>query len=105
VIIDCTGRLVLGEESAALREQAHPLLSNKGRIILNFANVTRIDSGGLGTLVALYATANNLGASIKLACLGERLTDLLQMTKLLTVFEVYDTERRAIQSFGTSAVA
>ena len=69
------------------------------QIVLNLGGVSYIDSGGLGTLVALYTTAHNAGGSIKLANLTQRVGDLLQVTKLLTVFEVYDSEEKAIQSF------
>ncbi|HWF93263.1 MAG TPA: STAS domain-containing protein, partial [Terriglobales bacterium] len=62
-----------------------------------------IDSGGLGTLVALYTSARNSGGSIKLANLTQRVGDLLQVTKLLTVFDVYDSEERALESFRTAA--
>jgi anti-sigma B factor antagonist len=65
--------------------------------------VSYIDSGGLGTLVALYTTARSAGGSIKLANLTERVGDLLQVTKLLTVFEVFDSEKGALESFRTAA--
>jgi anti-sigma B factor antagonist len=72
---------------------------------LNLGDVNYIDSGGLGTLVALYTTARNAGGSVKLCNLTQRVGDLLQVTKLLTVFDVYDSEDQAIQSFRKSAVA
>ncbi len=87
-VVDCAGRIVFGEETAELRDRVRTLIA-KGRVILNLADVTYIDSGGLGTLVALYTTARNAGGSIKLARLTQRVGDLLQVTKLLTVFEVY----------------
>ena len=64
--------------------------------MLNLGGITYIDSGGLGTLVALYTTAHNAGGAVKLANLTQRVGDLLQVTKLLTVFEVYDSEEKAI---------
>jgi anti-sigma B factor antagonist len=103
LVVDCAGRIVFGEESAELRETVKKLIAQSGRIVLNLSNVSYIDSGGLGTLVALYTTARNAGGSIKLANLTERVGDLLQVTKLLTVFEVFDSEKGALESFRTAA--
>ncbi len=103
LVVDCAGRIVFGEESAELRETVKKLIAQSGRIVLNLAHVSYIDSGGLGTLVALYTTARSAGGSIKLANLTERVGDLLQVTKLLTVFEVFDSEKGALESFRTAA--
>lgn len=105
VIVDCAGRIVFGEESADLRDTVKMVITQSKRIILNLAGVTYIDSGGLGTLVALYTTARNSGGSIKLANLTQRVGDLLQVTKLVTIFDVYENEQKAIDSFrkGTAA--
>jgi len=103
LIVDCSGRIIFGEESADLRDTVRKLLPDNKRVILNLGGVNYIDSGGLGTLVALYTTARNAGGSIKLANLTQRVGDLLQVTKLLTVFEVYDSEGRAIESFKDAA--
>ncbi|GAC1439585.1 MAG: hypothetical protein NVS9B5_06310 [Terriglobales bacterium] len=105
VVVDCFGRLVFGEESATLRDTIKKLISADSRLIINLGGVTYIDSGGLGTLVAIYTTARTAGGSIKLANLTRRVGDLLQITKLLTVFEVYDSEEKAVESFKTSAAA
>lgn len=105
IVVDCIGRIIFGEESSELRERVRGLLSSGSRIVLNLGEVTYIDSGGLGTLVALYTSARNSGASIKLANLTRRIGDLLQVTKLLTVFEVYDTEEEAVQSLRKGAAA
>jgi anti-sigma B factor antagonist len=104
-IVDCNGRIVFGEESALLRDTLKKLIAENSQIILNLGGVTYIDSGGLGTLVALYTTAHNAGGSVKLANLTQRVGDLLQVTKLLTVFEVYDSEEKALQSFQKGAAA
>jgi anti-sigma B factor antagonist len=96
---------VFGEETAALRDHVKSLVSENARIVLSLGDVTYIDSGGLGTLVALYTTAQNAGASVKLARLTKRVGDLLQVTKLLTVFEVYDSEEAAVMSFRKGAAA
>ncbi|HEV2698426.1 MAG TPA: STAS domain-containing protein [Terriglobales bacterium] len=105
VVVDLAGRLVFGEETAALRDQVKSLIAQDGKLVLSLADVTYIDSGGLGTLVALYTTSRTAGASIKLARLTKRVGDLLQVTKLLTVFEVYDSEEEAVQSFRKGAAA
>src|SRR5712691_8610020 len=105
VVVDCAGRIVFGEETAELRDQVKALITAGSRIILNLAEVTYIDSGGLGTLVALYTTARNARGAVKLARLTQRVGDLLQVTKLLTVFEVYNSEEEAVQSFRQGAAA
>lgn len=105
IVVDCAGRIVFGEESSDLRETVKKLITKDARILLNLGGVNYIDSGGLGTLVSLYTTAHNAGASIKLASLTKRVGDLLQVTKLLTVFEVYDDEKQALDSFRKGAAA
>jgi anti-sigma B factor antagonist len=105
LIVDCAGRIVFGEESAYLRDVVKNLLAEKKGLVLNLASVTYIDSGGLGTLVALYTTARNLGGCVKLANLTHRVSDLLQVTKLVTIFDVYDDEQKAIDSFHKGAAA
>ena len=105
VVVDCAGRIVFGEESADLRDTVKMVITQSKRIVLNLSGVTYIDSGGLGTLVALYTTARNSGGSIKLANLTPRVGDLLQVTKLVTVFDVYDSEEKAIESFQKGAAA
>lgn len=104
-VVDCAGRIVFGEESASLRETVKSLIAEHNKIVLNLGNVTYIDSGGLGTLVALYTTARSAGGTIKLASLTKRVGDLLQVTKLLTVFEVFDTEKQALDSFRKGQAA
>ena len=96
-IVDCQGRIVFGDESALLRETVKKLLTETRQIVLNLGGVNYIDSGGLGTLVSLYTSARSSGGSVKLANLTQRVGDLLQVTKLLTVFEVFDGEAKAVQ--------
>lgn len=105
LVVNCDGRIVFGEESAELRDTVKKLLTQQNQIVLNLSGVTYIDSGGLGTLVALYTTAHNAGGSIKLSNLTQRVGDLLQVTKLLTIFEVFDAEEEAIRSFREGAAA
>jgi anti-sigma B factor antagonist len=104
-IVDCDGRIVFGEESALLRDTLKKMIVENSRIVLNLSGISYIDSGGLGTLVALYTTAQNAVGSVKLANLTQRVDDLLQVTKLLTVFEVYDSEEKAVESFEKGAAA
>ena len=95
------GRIVLGEESNALREKVKSLLaSGQKKIVLNMDNVTYIDSAGLGTLVASHHSAKTQGASMRLSNLGSKFQEVLQVTKLLTVFDVYDSETAAVRSFS-----
>jgi anti-sigma B factor antagonist len=99
LVVDCSGRLVFGEESATLRDTVKKLLSNSPKVVLNLREVNYIDSGGLGTLVSLYTTARNAGGAVKLTSLSQRVGDLLQVTKLLTIFEVFEDEESAARSF------
>ena len=102
LVVDCSGRLVFGEESASLRDTVKKLVAQSPNVVLNLQEVNYIDSGGLGTLVSLYTTARNAGGAVKLARLSQRVGDLLQVTKLLTIFEVFDDEEKAAKSFAGS---
>jgi anti-sigma B factor antagonist len=102
-VVGCQGRIMFGEEANALREFLKQVLSETPRMILNLSGVTYIDSGGLGTLVGFYSSARGAGADIKLTGLGPRLKDVLQITKLATVFEVFDTEEEALTALGRGA--
>jgi anti-sigma B factor antagonist len=82
-----------------LRNELKKVLETNKKIVLNLASVTYIDSGGLGTLVGVYSSARAAGADIKLTGLGQRVRDVLQITKLVTVFEVYDSEQKALAAF------
>jgi len=99
-VILCNGRIVFGEESSQLREQVKNHLAQSKKIVLNLGGVSYIDSGGLGTLVGLFTSARSTGGCIKLANLTHRVGELLQVTKLLTVFEVFDGEDKAVRSFS-----
>lgn len=99
-VLALEGRIVLGEESNALRENVKKLLAeNKKDIVLTMDNVTYIDSAGLGTLVAAHHSARSQGAALKLSNLGSKFQEVLQVTRLLTVFEVFDSEAAAVRSF------
>lgn len=100
-VVALDGRIVLGEESNALREKVKGLLSEgRKKIVLNMDNITFIDSAGLGTLVAAHHSARSQGAGLRLCHLGTKFQEVLQITKLLTVFEVYNTEADAVASFS-----
>jgi anti-sigma B factor antagonist len=92
-VVALDGRIVLGEESNALREKVKSLVAEgKKKIVLNMANISFIDSAGLGTLVAAHHSAKGQGASLRLCHLGAKFSEVLQITKLMTIFEVYNTE-------------
>jgi anti-sigma B factor antagonist len=99
-ILDLSGRITLGEGSVQLRDAVRDLL-NKGQkhILLNLGDVNYIDSSGIGELVSAFTTAKNQGGELKLLNLTRKVHDLLQITKLYTVFDVKDDEASAIASF------
>jgi anti-sigma B factor antagonist len=100
-VMGLDGRVVLGDESNALREEVKKMLNaGKKKIVLDMSNVSYIDSAGLGTLVAAHESARKQGASLKLSNLGKKFQEILQVTKLLTVFDVYPSESAAISSFS-----
>ena len=100
-IVALDGRIVLGEESQALRVELKSLTAEgKKRIVLNMDNVKYIDSAGLGILVAAHVSAKLQGASLKLSNLSSKFREVLQITKLFTVFDVYNTEAAAVASFS-----
>jgi|ERR1700743_1228362 anti-sigma B factor antagonist len=105
-VVALKGRIVLGEGSSALRERIKNLVTDgRKKIVLNMANVTYIDSAGLGVLVAGHISAKKQGAALHLSDLGKKFHDVLQLTRLLTVFNVYTTETEAISSFGVTSKA
>ncbi len=100
-VLQLTGRVTLGQESKQWRTKIKELLAaGKNRLILDLANVTYIDSAGLGTLVAGYTSAQSQGASIKLANLTKKFNEQLHITKLVTIFDVYDSVGDAVKSFA-----
>ncbi len=100
-VVALDGRIVLGEESTALRQKLKSLIAEgKKKIVLNMDDIKYIDSAGLGILVAAHVSAKTQGASLLLCHLGSKFQEVLQITKLLTVFEVCDTEAAAVASFS-----
>lgn len=100
-VIDVTGRITLGEGSSNLREGIRDLVAKGNKkILLNLGEVSYIDSSGIGELVSGFTSVANQGGQLKLLNLTKRVRDLLQITKLYTVFEVYEDEATAIRSFA-----
>jgi anti-sigma B factor antagonist len=99
-IVDMSGRITLGEGSVVLREAVKDLLAKgQKKILLNLGDVTYIDSSGIGELVSAFTSVRNQGGELKLLKLTKKVHDLLQITKLYTVFDIKDDEASAIQSF------
>ena len=104
VVLDLKGKITLGEGDELLKDKVNSLVNQGHRkILLNFADVPYVDSAGLGEVVRTYTTVSRQGGSLKLLNLTKRITDLLAITKLLTVFETFDIEGDAIKSFSSSA--
>ncbi len=104
VILDLKGKITLGEGDELLKDKVNSLVNQAHKkIILNLAEVPYVDSAGLGEVVRTYTTVSRQGGSLKLLNLTKRITDLLSITKLLTVFETFDSENDAVKSFSTSA--
>jgi len=103
-VLDLKGKITLGEGDELLKDKVNSLV-NQGRkkIVLNLAQVPYIDSAGLGEVVRTFTTVSRQGGSLKLLNLTKRITDLLSITKLLTVFETYESESEAVKSFSASA--
>ena len=100
-IVDLSGRITLGEGSVVLRDTIRELVGKGNKkILLNLGDVTYIDSSGIGELVSAFTTVRNQGGELKLLNLTKKVHDLLQITKLLTVFDVHDDETKAVASFG-----
>ena len=99
-VLDMSGKITIGEGSVALRTAIRRLLEEgKKRILLNLSGVSYVDSSGIGELVSSYTAINKDGGQLKLLNLTQKLQDLLTITKLLTVFDVYDSEAEALNSF------
>jgi anti-sigma B factor antagonist len=100
-ILDMSGRISIGEALAELRDSIREALAgDQKNLLLNLAEVSHIDSSGLGQLIGSYATVNSRGGQMKLLNLQKRVNDLMQVTKLLTVFETYTNEESALKSFA-----
>ena len=99
-VLDMSGKITIGEGSVSLRAAIRRLLEEgKKRILLNLAGISYVDSSGIGELVSSYTAINKEGGQLKLLNLTQKIRDLLTITKLLTVFDVYDNEAEALNSY------
>jgi anti-sigma B factor antagonist len=100
-VLDLKGKMTLGEGDELLKDKINSLLAaGKRKLVLNLEGVPYIDSAGLGEIVRTYTTVSRQGGSLKLLNLTKRIEDLLSITKLLTVFDTFDTEAEAVKSFS-----
>ena len=100
-ILDLKGKITIGSGDVALRNAVHEVInSGAKKVLINMSDVSTIDSSGIGELVSAYTTATNRGARLKLINLPAKVTDILTITQLITVFDVYDSEAEGISSFS-----
>jgi anti-sigma B factor antagonist len=105
MLVDLKGKITLGEGDELLKDKVNSLINQGQRkIVLNLAAVPYLDSAGLGEVVRAYTTVSRQGGALKLLGLTKRITDLLAITKLLTVFETFDSEDEAVRSFSAAKV-
>jgi anti-sigma B factor antagonist len=104
-VVHLSGAIFFDQDSSSLRVQVKDLLGKSPQIVLDLGNVTRIDSSGLGTLVALYVSARKVGGDIKLANLGNHIKEALRITRLVTVFDIFDKTEDAVASFKRASAA
>ncbi len=98
LVVDCTGDIVYGEGAASLRQQVKDLFLRRQPVVLNLAEVRNLDSNGVGTLVSLMSSARSAGVELRLAALGKRMRDVLQVTKLTDLFAISETVEAAVES-------
>jgi anti-sigma B factor antagonist len=104
-ILDLKGRMTMGEGDELLKDKINSLiLQGRKKLVLNLESVPYIDSAGLGEIVRTYTTVSRQGGSLKLVNLTKRITDLLSITKLLTIFDTFDSEADAVRSFTSANV-
>ncbi len=105
-IVDLSGKITLGENTGILRDELRSLLAQGNKnVILNMKDVSYVDSAGLGELVGAYTTATNQGGAVKLLHMQGKMRDLMQITKLHTIFPAFEDEQQAVSSFGAGATA
>ena len=105
IVVYLSGDILFGDESASLRILVKDLLDKSHQIVLDLGNVTHMDSGNVGTLVAVHASARKVGGDIKFANLGNHTMEVLQITKLVRVFEIFERAEDAAASFNRAATA
>ena len=99
-ILDCSGKITFGKGTMTIRDTVQGIIAHNGKIILNLANVNYIDSSGIDELIISYTTVTNAGGQFKLLNITKMIQKLLAISKLLTVFQVFEDERAAIASFN-----
>jgi len=104
LVVYLSGAILFGDESSSLRKLVRDLLNQSNQIVLDLHDVSYIDSGGLGTLVALYASARKIGGDIKLSRLGPHANEVMHITKLMTIFDVFDDADEAVKAFAAPAM-
>jgi anti-sigma B factor antagonist len=105
-IVDLSGKITLGENTGILRDELRSLMSQGSKnIVLNMKDVSYVDSAGLGELVGAYTTATNQGGAVKLLHMQGKMKDLMQITKLHTIFPAFEDEQQALSSFGATAAS
>lgn len=104
-VVHLSGTIFFDDESTSLRVHVKDLLGKSRHVVLDLGNVTRIDSSGLGTLVALYISARKVGGDVKLANLGNHIKEALRITRLVTVFDIFDRTEDAVAAFKSAATA
>ena len=105
-VIDISGRIVFGEDTDQLRKVVREfLITASPKVVLNLADVTYVDSGGIGCLVGLFTTAKAAGGDLKVACANDRVRHVLQITRLMPILGVYDNEAEAVSVFQQRATA
>jgi len=105
IVVDLSGKIAIGETSQQLHSELRRLADGNKNILINLANVKTIDSSGLGTLVAGYTTVERAGGQLKLTNMSDKASELMTITKLYTVFDVFDDEQAAVNSFGKAGEA
>ena len=105
-VVDAAGRITLGEGASTFRDKIRDLASGgQKKLLLNLAEISYIDSSGIGEMVSGFTTVTNHGGQLKLLGLSKRVKDLLQITKLYTVFDVHEDEGHAVRSFGIAGAS
>ena len=102
-VVTCHGTIVFGEEASALRDRVKELATGDAHLVLDLAQVSYVDSGGLGAIIGLFTSVRNAGGDMKLCCLNERVRHVFAITKLLNVVEIHNSVEDAVRAFSHAA--
>jgi len=102
-VVACQGMIVFGTEATALREKVKELAAENAHIVLDLAQVSYVDSGGLGAIIGIFTSVRNAGGDMKLCCLNERVHHVFAITKLLNVIEIHNSVEEAVRAFSHAA--